>query len=104
MKSQLKLILFLTFFLGFIRGFSQSFNVNKCDDLVVNISEDPKFNRLFLKGTSALNKGEKESTDKFFLRAKSRIESQLRKGELNVSSLYMLFSLYSSLILLTFFA
>ena len=96
MKSQLKLILFLTFFLGFIRGFSQSFNVNKCDDLVVNISEDPKFNRLFLKGTSALNKGEKESTDKFFLRAKSRIESQLRKGELNVSSLYMLFSLYSS--------
>ena len=96
MKPQLKLILFLTFFFGVIRGFSQTFNINKCDDFVINISEDAKFNRLFEKGTSALNKGEKESTDKFFLRAKSRIESQLRKGELNISSLYRLFSLYST--------
>jgi hypothetical protein len=96
MKPQLKLILFLIFFLGSISGFSQSSNVNICDDFVINISEDTKLSRLFVKGKSALSKGEKEIADKFFLRVKSRVESQLSKQELNISSLHRLFSLYST--------
>ena len=96
MKPQLKLILFLTFFFGSINGFSQGSNVNICDDFLVNITEDTKFNRLFEKGSSALSKGEKEIADKFFLRMESRVESQLSKRELNISSLQRLFSLYST--------
>lgn len=96
MKPQLKLILFLTFFFGSINGFSQGSNVNICDDFLVNITEDTKFNRLFAKVSSALSKGEKETADKFFLRMESRVESQLSKRELNISSLQRLFSLYST--------
>ena len=96
MKPQLKLILFLTFFFGSLNGFSQGSNVNICDDFLINIIEDTKFNRLFEKGSAALSKGEKEIADKFFLRMESRVESQLIKRELNISSLHRLFSLYST--------
>jgi hypothetical protein len=68
MKPQLKLILFLTFFFGSLNGFSQGSNVNICDDFLINITEDTKFNRLFAKGSSALSKGEKEIADKFFFK------------------------------------
>ena len=88
--SLLSLLLFLN------KGYAQQLTYTKCPDYSINLTDDIKFTRLYLKGLSSLNERQESRANNFFLKAKTRAEKLISKQELNIPTLRSLFTLYSA--------
>lgn len=82
------------FFFGILRSQSIEF---ECNFSVVEYQPDKKFNRFFHRGRDFLIKDDLKSANKFFAKAKSRANSLLSFGVVNIPSLFSLHSFNSEI-------